>query len=46
MNVIKNLWNVIKIVYVTIMSVCGLAWLIAWHTEDGKEGLANMMKNF
>lgn len=41
----KALWSIIKTVYVTIMTVYGLAWICAWSTEDGKEGLSKMMRN-
>lgn len=44
MNAIKKLWNVIKIVYVMVMSACGLAWICAWYDEDAREGLRKMAK--
>lgn len=44
MEVIKKLWGIIKIVYVTVMSACGLAWICAWYDEDAREGLTKMAK--
>lgn len=44
MEAIKNLWKVIKIVYVTVMSACGLAWICAWFDNDAREGLSKMAK--
>ena len=45
MKALKALWSIIKTVYVTIMTVCGLAWLFTWHTEDGRKGIIKMLKN-
>lgn len=46
MKALKALWSIIKTVYVTIMTICGLAWIMTYHDDYGKKGIIKMLKNF
>lgn len=44
MKALKALWSIIKTVYVTIMTICGLAWIFTYYDDEGRKGICKMLK--
>ena len=44
MKAIKALWGIIKTIYVTIMTIYGLAWIFTYFDDDGRKGMCKMLK--